>query len=543
MKTLLQFVVASFVILPTVAFSAQPEQNAFEFEISNSTLDQLTASATRYRSGKPSSGVALQIHTHLGINIHRFQPIDIRSDNYVSEVTTSSGLTRDDVQVELFQAEVEPGGSVDFVRLGIITESRKKTRRVSGFLRAGGAYYQLAQPEPRNQTVLASRLSKTEIGRIAKACGVETPLEAAHVDVTSPGFRTEALAAETATFKRIEIATEADYKFVTSLGSESSANADILVTLAGVDAIFRSQLGLTLQVTYQHAWNVPDPYSTSYRRALVDFSDYWEAHFRLSHHYDLAHLFTGNDYGAVLGIAWVGTVCSASTVGYAISATESWAREFDVIVTAHELGHNLGADHDTSGTCEGIYLMCPTVGSTNSFSPNSLLEINSYLSTVTCLDEVTGEIPPVTLLPPLPPIEPPNPENPQSPIPNPNTPLPDVKFRVKVADDNLKFEIANSAACRDVQIIAAKQRSALQNRTDYSTLGHLVGSANTIRKRSANLPQYDKGRSNGSIYFDLSCDGTPLNLIRRIKTANIKSSEKTKTLASIIHQLALGFRE
>jgi len=65
----------------------------------------------------------------------------------------------------------------------------------------------------------------------------------------------------------LEVATEADKEFVLGIGGgngdPATANVSILSVLNQVDAIYESQLNLSVVVTYQHAWmpGTPDPYA------------------------------------------------------------------------------------------------------------------------------------------------------------------------------------------------------------------------------------------------------------------------------------------
>jgi len=51
-----------------------------------------------------------------------------------------------------------------------------------------------------------------------------------------------------------DVATEADYEYVMALGDSAGANNSILEILNQVDGIYQSQLSVSLQVVYQHAW-------------------------------------------------------------------------------------------------------------------------------------------------------------------------------------------------------------------------------------------------------------------------------------------------
>ena len=76
----------------------------------------------------------------------------------------------------------------------------------------------------------------------------------------------------------------------------------------------------------------------------------------------LTYLFTGNPRAdATLGLAWIDTACR--TDGYDVGVTTP-SRFGDVLLT-HELGHSLGAQHDTDTTCDDNErsLMWPNISS------------------------------------------------------------------------------------------------------------------------------------------------------------------------------------
>ncbi|XP_020513659.1 disintegrin and metalloproteinase domain-containing protein 28 [Labrus bergylta] len=66
--------------------------------------------------------------------------------------------------------------------------------------------------------------------------------------------------------------------------------------------------------------------------------------------HDMAHLISGIDFeGATVGLAYVGTLCSGHAVGVVQDHND---RTIAVGATlAHEMGHNLGMDHDDSSAC------------------------------------------------------------------------------------------------------------------------------------------------------------------------------------------------
>jgi hypothetical protein len=188
-----------------------------------------------------------------------------------------------------------------------------------------------------------------------------------------------------------QVATEADYEYVTASGGASAANATILDVLNQVDGIYLTELSVSLQVIYQHAWSTADdPYSSaSPSTMLTEFRDHWNANFYLTP-YDLAHMWTGKDMdGSTIGIAYLSVVCNARTYGYGISQrfTSSPGK---YILTAHEIGHNFGAVHpdqlSTPPTGCSNTIMNSSVGTGFTFCSYSRTEIAAHVaSSSSCL--------------------------------------------------------------------------------------------------------------------------------------------------------------
>jgi hypothetical protein len=180
-----------------------------------------------------------------------------------------------------------------------------------------------------------------------------------------------------------DVATEADYEYVTAFGSSASANNTILDIMNQVDGIYRTQLSVSLQVVYQHTWDTAsDPYtSTAPSTMLGEFRSYWTANFS-SQPFDLAHMWTGKDMdGSTIGIAYVGVVCNARSYSFGVSQRFS-ASPGKYILTAHEIGHNFGASHPDQATppqteCSNT-IMNSSVGTGTNFCAYSQTEINAH---------------------------------------------------------------------------------------------------------------------------------------------------------------------
>jgi len=184
-------------------------------------------------------------------------------------------------------------------------------------------------------------------------------------------------------FKIVEIATEADFEYVSALGSSSAANNDILGIMNAVQGIYQRDIGLTFTVVFQHTWaTANDPYNTSGDAvaALNEFTNYWNANFA-SQPRDVTHLWTGRNLGGPAGVAWTGVVCRDGAHSYGLSDLETMA-PFRVGIPAHEIGHNFNASHcDGQAGCDRT-IMVAVQDQANSltFCPFSVNEITAYVN-------------------------------------------------------------------------------------------------------------------------------------------------------------------
>ena len=130
------------------------------------------------------------------------------------------------------------------------------------------------------------------------------------------------------------------------------------------DEIYRP-LGLTFQLdeTVVIGEGEPDPLAlgpTTLEAMLRNFRDYRQAKSTFFNDSGLVYLFTGNPKTDVtLGLAWIDTACRADGFDLGVTTPSSFS---DVLLT-HELGHSLGARHDTDTECSNIpgKLMSPRI--------------------------------------------------------------------------------------------------------------------------------------------------------------------------------------
>ncbi|NXQ83351.1 ADA20 protein, partial [Nyctibius grandis] len=86
-------------------------------------------------------------------------------------------------------------------------------------------------------------------------------------------------------------------------------------------------------------------YSQDIEEVLRNFNDWgnWDLSQRMK--YDIAYLFTYMDFGLMVGLAYVGSICQPGYQSGLVSHVRSDFITFSIVFT-HELGHNLGMEHD-----------------------------------------------------------------------------------------------------------------------------------------------------------------------------------------------------
>jgi hypothetical protein len=112
---------------------------------------------------------------------------------------------------------------------------------------------------------------------------------------------------------------------------------------------------------------------TDYDLLLDSFTDWADAGFVSFH--DVGSLWTNRDLDdGVVGLAWVDVMCT--NMAYNLLQDFSPFMQFLRVLQSHELGHNYGYYHDA----EPNYIMSPSVSESNTWSPASLADINSHIT-------------------------------------------------------------------------------------------------------------------------------------------------------------------
>ena len=181
----------------------------------------------------------------------------------------------------------------------------------------------------------------------------------------------------------LEIATEADFEFVTELGGANQANAEILNILNMVEGVYETELNLTISVVFQSTWSTPDPFTgTNTSTLLASFRNYWNINRPASlFPRDIAHLFTSKQYALLRGVSYLSVTCRIPEFSYGISGRVTF-EPAKFLLTAHEIGHNLGANHAEAAQNCGDTIMNLTITALTPFTfcPFSRTEIGNYIA-------------------------------------------------------------------------------------------------------------------------------------------------------------------
>lgn len=206
------------------------------------------------------------------------------------------------------------------------------------------------------------------------------------------GELSAALAAPTrpesaATLRVLELATDADHDYVLAAGGPVEANQRILHVLNMVEGVYESELGISIEVVYQHAWTAPDPYAADTPPGILQaFRAHWNSTLTDVGR-DFTQLFTGKAAATNQGIAYTGVVCRTPDASYGLTGPSDFASAWHRI-TAHELGHGFGALHvgEPQGCASTIMNATISLATPLTFCPTSRAQIDAHVETAgSCL--------------------------------------------------------------------------------------------------------------------------------------------------------------
>jgi hypothetical protein len=326
-----------------------------------------------------SNGVSLTIPTAAKNYVLNLTPNDLRGAKYRAEEMTMGGARALDFGgVKTFKGKIagEPNSTARLTIDGDKVEGYFVAGSERFFVEPASRYSQFAQPadlivyraddflNPESYECQTQLREKIESGK--------RMVDAPTAEVMQ-------------TTRVVELATEADFEYVQSFGGSAQANAEILGILNMVEGVYERELGLTFDVIFQHTWTTADPFAGANGDGFVrSFQTYWNANFSQINR-DAAHLFTAKPNFVQQGYAFIGEICkpvspTRPSYAYGFSGKIDWTPA-KYSLTAHEIGHNLGANHIDTAEC------VRTVMNTNldalappTFCPASRTEIGNYVT-------------------------------------------------------------------------------------------------------------------------------------------------------------------
>jgi hypothetical protein len=313
-------------------------------------------------------------------------PRDLRSPRYRAENATSNGTQALEFEaVKTYKGKVS-GDENSQVRLTI------EDAKIEGFFIAGSERYYI---EPARRFSPLADAGDLVVYRPEDALNTETyncRSDLAESIEDGKRFVTINSLESGRNLQVIELATEADFEYVTAVGSAGAANNKILSILNMVEGVYETELNLSLSVVFQHTWSARDPFDgANYDTLLRSFQSHWNANFpRTQIDRDAAHLFSAKPNTMAQGYAFLNVICKPVTAnapdfayGFSGMIPVEWNWEAaNFLVTAHEIGHNLGANHAESGqSCSNSLMNGQLSNNTQlSFCTFSRAEITNYVT-------------------------------------------------------------------------------------------------------------------------------------------------------------------
>ncbi len=372
-----------FLIFSVAVFSQSVElHNDLKHSFTKYKLSRLDANAA-YRNA--AARQAITISTAVGNFELNLMPHDLRTRNYRAEETTAAGnLTSERSPVSTFKGKVS-GEIESEVRL-----TMDGTKIEGYFSRANGEKFYIEPASRYSEHAEASDLVVYAEKDFVKSEEFECLSEIGEKMERGKELVGSRLAA-TSTLRVIEIATEADYAFVGELGGAAQANNEILSILNLIEGTYESELGLSFDVVFQHAWSTPDPYDgTSASLNLASFKNYWNANYpATSVPRDLAHIWTSRSNLTGIGLSYLNTVCRTPASAYGLSGRLNY-ENIQYVLSAHEIGHSLNAAHVSSVQGCDNTVMIPIISNLTplDFCQFSRNEVNNFIvANGSCLSE------------------------------------------------------------------------------------------------------------------------------------------------------------
>lgn len=229
----------------------------------------------------------------------------------------------------------------------------------AGYVSTGGVTYYMGHPPGADYSTITKDIGGFDLPPFVEMCGVDgqdfpdlTPLRQSFGPADSPAGP-----------RLADIAFDADQKYYNIFGDLTEAQNYMVTLLGAVTDIYLRDVNMLLQVVYMRVWTTGgEPFN---QNDLSSFADYWNNNEDTSG-YDIIHLLTGRRDLGFGGVAYVASFCS--DFRYSISGFVNGTfptpvgipnnSNWDIIVMAHEMGHNFGTLHTHDDQYEPLIDSC-----------------------------------------------------------------------------------------------------------------------------------------------------------------------------------------
>ncbi|MBK8620301.1 MAG: PKD domain-containing protein [Saprospiraceae bacterium] len=199
----------------------------------------------------------------------------------------------------------------------------------------------------------------------------------------------------------VEYAIAADWSMVVKFGNDVAVENHITGVVNNVQTNWDNEFDDEIQFEIVTFWisscSTCDPWSNSTNSSTVlnSFTSWANAgSFGVTH--DVGSMWSNRVYiDNIVGLAWVNVICTSNRYNILRDFTSN-ANQLRVM-TSHELGHNFRAvnsptGHDAAGSG---FIMAPSVNTSNTWSAQSIIDIEGHYLSRWCLSNCTNLPPPV----------------------------------------------------------------------------------------------------------------------------------------------------
>jgi hypothetical protein len=299
-----------------------------------------------------------------------------------------------------------------------------RRNRVHGFVVSQGDVYPFGPaPEGGHRSYAMRDTDPTVYRPPGDFCGNDLYPEVVNAAAALAPQAEVAAAAAPGTLKLADVAIETDKELRAKFATDQAALEYLAALAAGATTIYERDVAVRLRFSYIRLWSGSDPWrATSPSAALTEVKNYWNDAANnmaaIAGPRTVVHFLSGK--GVQGGVAYINVLCDAS-FGYGVSQVfgsfdlSNPQQIWDVLVFAHELGHNFGSPHthcysppidkcynQESGCYSGAVVVsrgtvmsyCHLVGGLGSidlvFGSTVSARIGQTVAAATCLQTVTA---------------------------------------------------------------------------------------------------------------------------------------------------------